>query len=53
MVEDAQLSPQVVASTQTHTRFEHSTFRSKGKCPNQYTIATPIYLPEDDDEACW
>ena len=42
MVEDAQLSPQVVAGTQTRTEFEHSTFRFGGKCNNQYTMIASI-----------
>ena len=43
MVEDAQLSPQVVTGTQPRTGFKQSTFRSEGERANQYTtIASTI-----------
>ena len=45
MVEDAQLSLQVVVSAQTRTGFKHSTFHSKDKLANQYTtIASTPHL---------
>ena len=37
-VEVAQLLPQVVAGTLTRTGFKSSTFRSKGKLTDQYTM---------------
>ena len=45
MVDNAQLSPRVVAGTQTRTESNHSTCRSKGKLANQYTtIASTPHL---------
>ena len=44
IVYDAQLSPWVVAGTQTRTGLEPSTFRFEGKSANQYTtIASLAY----------
>ena len=43
MIDNAQLLLQAVACTQTHTGFEHLTFRSAGELANQYTkIASSV-----------
>ena len=42
IVYDAQLSPQVVAGTQTRTGLEPSTPVFGGKCANQYTMIASL-----------